>query len=1249
MGLSNDLISQFAKITNDNKTNQTESTVYGTVSIIDGRPWVKFDGSDRLTPANTTAAVAEGERVTVLVKDHSATITGNVSSPAAKDNDVKELGNKIDEFDTIVADKVKAETAEIETAIITKLDGKYATFESLDANYASIKSLESAEADIDELKADNVEIKGKITARDAEIDQLKADSLTVEVADAKYATIENLEGTNAKFNNLESTYGDFVDLTTDKFEAIEGTIKDLDVESLNARYANIDFSNIGKAAMENFYANSGLIKNVVVGDQTITGELVGVTIRGDRIIGGSIVADKLVIKGDDGIYYKLNAEGGATPDQLATEEFKNGLHGSNIIANSITAEKIKVDDLVAFDATIGNFNIGDNSIYSGAKSSVSNTTRGIYMDTDGQLNFGDSNNYLKFYKDQNGTYKLDISASSLKFGTSGKNVEEAINDVQNSVNNIQVGGRNLLKFTSELPIGTTRENGVYSWAGNNVLANTNDGIKLNFTTVGEDCIGLSLVSDGIVKSGDTLTLSFDYRGTITYFGSFYFVQRTPPNKNYYNFPALTANETEWQHYEHTFTATNANAGTCYSILMFYGASKLATDWVEIKKGSLKLEKGNKATDWTPAPEDMDAAIDNIQVGGRNLLLNSARVLMTGSDQGSQTYTSSIENDYVKIVKTSNGNVYNNTGGIKTAVTRKKGEQYTVSFDILTPTDIGFYWYPSEKYNDSHQGTHISASSNWQKVTFTYTQTGADTTGMFLFGFYYLVAGETYCYKNLKLEIGNKATDWTPAPEDTEASIQVLDNKITSNVSATNSLITRVSTVEQTASGLSSRVTSVENMEIGGRNLILNTSTDFIVNATNNTHTFVYSICYSALEVGETYTFSAEITVEGTSNPQVSIIPYNLNTNTDGGSHIVLADGTRQSVTFTVTKETPYLLLYAGVAGNTGGIKATYHHIKLEKGNKATDWTPAPEDVDAAIDNIQVGGRNYFSTKTQSAQKFDSNGEFRLHDYQNKGSFTQFFNLTVPMSTFLGKECVLSFDIISPNGETPLQVYNSNGDVRYLMNVTGIKSPISTSWISQKLKITVTDRGESKNVSNSNKIEIYCPNQMGCKVRNVKFEIGNKATDWTPAPEDIDADIDNVQSNVDNNAQKIAESESNIEQLSNQISTLVQDGSGKSLMTQTSTGWTFSMGAFEEALNNLLSHIEIGMFNNKPCLELKVDESEQSLMLTNTDIRFMESNSPTARITGDTMNIDNATIDNKFSINGYEWSRDSDDTLNLVFK
>ena len=36
----------------------------------------------------------------------------------------------------------------------------------------------------------------------------------------------------------------------------------------------------------------------------------------------------------------------------------------------------------------------------------------------------------------------------------------------------------------------------------------------------------------------------------------------------------------------------------------------------------KLERGNVATDWTPAPEDQKAYVDNIQIGGTNLLRRS---------------------------------------------------------------------------------------------------------------------------------------------------------------------------------------------------------------------------------------------------------------------------------------------------------------------------------------------------------------------------------------------------------------------------------------------------------------------------------------------------------------------------------------------------------------------------------------------------------------------------------------------------
>lgn len=441
MGLSNDLISQFVKATNDKKDDKKETTVYGEVVEYNGEKYVRLDGSELLTPVTSTADAKVGERVTVLIKNHTATVTGNVSSPSARTDDVKEIGSKITEVEILVADKVSTEQLEAEKGRIDEL---------ITDNVLIREQLVAAEASIGDLKADNVTINEKLTADEAEILSLKAGKLDATAADIKYATIENLEATTASLRSLESTYGEFEVLTTKKFEATDGAIenletKKLDAESASMMYANIDFSNIGKAAIEYFYATSGLIKDAVIGEGTITGELVGVTIKGDLIEGGTVKADKLVIKGTDGLYYKLNTDG-VTTEAEQTEY--NSLDGSHILAKSITATKVSVDDLVAFDATIGGFNITDNSIYSGVKSSVHNTTRGIYLDKEGQIAFGDESNYLKYFKDEDGNYKLEISAKSVKISSSNKTVEEVITDIQNDVDSLRDEITTLLRIES---------------------------------------------------------------------------------------------------------------------------------------------------------------------------------------------------------------------------------------------------------------------------------------------------------------------------------------------------------------------------------------------------------------------------------------------------------------------------------------------------------------------------------------------------------------------------------------------------------------------------------------------------------------------------------------------------------------------------------------------------------------------------------------------------------------------------------
>ena len=509
MALSSDLISQFVQITQEKKESK-ETTVYGTIVEYNGGKYVRLDGSDLLTPISTTADALDGERVTVMIKDHTALVTGNVSSPSARTDTVKEMGTKISEFEVIIADKVSTERLEAEIARIDTLVAENVTIkERLDANEASINTL----------TANNATITGKLTAAEAEIESLKTTKLDATVAEITYATIKSLEATDAKINNLEAAYGTFRDLTTDKLTAVDASIANLEANKLsvtdaNLKYATIDFANINMAAVQKLFTDSGIIKDLIVSDGKITGELVGVTIKGDLIEANTLKADRLVIKGSDGLYYKLNVDALGETTASSDEKYQNGLDGSAIIAKSIVAEKIAVDDLVAFDATIGGFNITQNSIYSGVKASADNTTRGIYLDSSGQLVVGDTNNYLKYYKDTDGSYKLEVSAQSIKFSTSnttlettlGNTITKSVEEFYQSTSPVTLVGGN---WSAEQPTWTE---GTYIWRrtaitygnGNSEYSPSSTGVCITGNTGAKGDDGAAAITLSITSSNGTV-------------------------------------------------------------------------------------------------------------------------------------------------------------------------------------------------------------------------------------------------------------------------------------------------------------------------------------------------------------------------------------------------------------------------------------------------------------------------------------------------------------------------------------------------------------------------------------------------------------------------------------------------------------------------------------------------------------------------------------------------------------------------
>ena len=160
MDLSNNLVSQFVKITNDREkhTQQQQSKLFGTTVIYDDKQYVQIDGSDLLTPADSTVHVKDGERVTVSINNHTAIIDGNVTDISAShehllavEAETLLIRNEFVEF--------KVDTEGMLLEIRNETDTKLANFKvTIDGMFVSFedktdKKLAQIEVSVNEIKS----------------------------------------------------------------------------------------------------------------------------------------------------------------------------------------------------------------------------------------------------------------------------------------------------------------------------------------------------------------------------------------------------------------------------------------------------------------------------------------------------------------------------------------------------------------------------------------------------------------------------------------------------------------------------------------------------------------------------------------------------------------------------------------------------------------------------------------------------------------------------------------------------------------------------------------------------------------------------------------------------------------------------------------------------------------------------------------------------------------------------------------
>lgn len=518
------------------------------------------------------------------------------------------------------------------------------------------------------------------------------------------------------------------------------------------------------------------------------------------------------------------------------------------------------------------------------------------------------------------------------------------------VNNLAVGGRNLLLNSK-----------ILSWVIGNNTATTSTKVSYDSATNmwhitspkgGSGNAGIYFsqtdnVSKAITK-GQQWAFSFDIKGTGVY-SQFGIEWSSPFNKLSGNVP------TDWTRVSSTGTATGTGTK---SIIIYFNSIDVALD-VYIKLP--KLELGSVATDWTPAPEDVDSAVAKAQLTADNATLAINNYKTDADGRISKAQADIVTNAKAITQKVSQSDYNTKTGELTNSVS--KAQQ---TADSATLSINNYKTDADGRISKAQADIKVNADAIATKVAKTDydKKTGDLTTSI-----------------NKAQQTADSATQTIGTYKETndklvtaaETNIHTNSEAIKATVSktdfnqATGKLSGDISTLQQRADGFDATVTKVNNLAVGGRNLLTNTNKDISITShtTDGWPGWVNIDTGFSFEHGKTYTFSAEANNSTDKIAEASIRVWEPSTNTQVGIYAFPADGKRHSVTFTTPNDSHnyHLLFYAGHAGIDPRVDltTTYHHPKLEAGNVATDWTPAPEDIDTQLAQVKITADGVYQT------------------------------------------------------------------------------------------------------------------------------------------------------------------------------------------------------------------------------------------------------------------------------------------------
>lgn len=830
------------------------------------------------------------------------------------------------EANYIKTSELDAVQANIETAVITNLQGKFATIEYIKANYATIGNLSAANAKIDTLEAT------ALTASSAEIVALKtgiADINTLMFGSASGGSL------STEFSNsVVSMIGD-AQIKSAMIESIDASkITALDINTTNVKVHSED----GKSQWK---------------DNTIQ------------------------ISDNQRVRVQIGKDANADYNMYVWDKSGNLMFDALGLTDKGIQREIIRNDMVSQDANISANKLDIESLFNIINEDGSHTIKStkILVDDKGQkldVAFKQMTTNVESALSDIGTIKKSLNTVTDTISTQGTQITAIQGqisskvwqqDITTAVTNLQIGGRNLLQGTKDFSKGTKPVSGFFD------LSNKVG----SFTVLKAMCLSDYSYYDPFLQSSitfeakTTYTLSFYAKADSSYTILSYFYDIGNAG-SYYDGLTRTTLTTSWKRY--VITWTTGNTSRTASVIPM----RLSIKNVWVYMYGIKFEKGNKATDWTPAPEDIDSSISTVE--GKVTTVSNQ---YTSLNQSLTSLTATVNSNTTKINSKADGSTVTALQSNMTALTADlNGFKTTVSSTYSTKTEFN---------NLQVGGRNLLTKTNQGKTYWSFNKQNGT------------VSIESY---------------------------ETIGVKINCTVASTGYAVILYAFEQKQVNLLE------PNME--------------------------YVLSFDLIS-SNTVAASVRICQPDATDMLANAVAFHV----DAGTKWVHKSVTLRTNALTLDKSNQFV--YINGFNKVGTV--CFKNLKLEKGNKATDWTPAPEDVDSSIKSVAT-------IANQTADKFQwivksgtSATDFTITDrfasltaqYINLNGLVTFSGLNSSVQTTLNTAS-RSYSFTGANGSVKwvrLGTLTSAGDSSiFCINVQSGNGYNSGAYQNSSLDITIKD-------------------------------------------------------------------------------------------------------------------------------------------------------------------------------------------------